>query len=147
VVEKPKDGSDVYLTIDPIIQKELESLVQRYHGYYNADSIAVTVLDPHTGKVTSMINYPTFNPNDFSQEYKLQPLTSQQRYLLEDDTRVDLPLYKLTGDVVSLANTEEREDLSMAKYYFENLLGPQVFENKNISYPYEPGSIFKSLTL
>jgi stage V sporulation protein D (sporulation-specific penicillin-binding protein) len=147
VVEKPKDGSDVYLTIDPIVQKELESLVQRYHGYYNADSIAVTVLDPHTGKVTAMINYPTFNPNDFGQEYKLQPLTNQQRYLIEDDTRVDLPLYKLTGDVVSLATTTERDDLTMAKYYFENLLGPQVFVNKNISYPYEPGSVFKSLTL
>jgi len=147
VVEKPKDGSDIYLTIDPIIQKELESLVKRYYEFYNADSIAVTLLDPHTGKVKSMINYPTFNPNDYSQEYKLKPLTSGQRYLIDDETRIDLPLYKLEDDVVSLANSEERVDLTLPKYYFENLIWPQVFVNKNISYPYEPGSIFKTLTL
>ncbi len=147
VVEKPKDGSDVYLTIDPIIQKELESLVQRYFGYYNADSIAVTLLDPHTGKVKSMINYPTFNPNDYSQEYKLKPLTSGQRYLIDDDTRVDTPIYKLSWDVVSIATSEERLDLSLPKYYFENQIWPQVFVNKNISYPYEPGSVFKTLAL
>lgn len=147
VVEKPKDGSDVYLTIDPLIQKELESIIKRYHGYFNADSIAVTVLDPHTGKVRSMVNYPTFNPNEFDQEYVLKPLTASQRYLLDDDTRVDLPLYKLSGDVVSLATVDERLDLSIPKYYFQNLLWPQIFVNKNISYPYEPGSIFKAITL
>ncbi len=148
VVEKPKDGSDVYLTIDPIVQKELESIVRRYHGYFNADSIAVTVLDPHTWKVASMINYPTFNPNEYADEYSLKPLTETHRYLLEDGTRIDNPIYKLSWDVVELvANSDERYDLSIPKYYFENILWPQVFVNKNISYPYEPGSIFKALTL
>lgn len=146
-VEQPEDWSDVYLTIDPIIQKEVETIAKNYHRYFWADSIAITVLSPHSWKVTSLVNYPTFNPNEYEQAYKLNPLTVREKYLIDDPTRIDTPVYVLSWTDLHQSTSEERQDISKKKYFFENLLWPQVFIDKNISFPYEPWSIFKALTL
>jgi cell division protein FtsI/penicillin-binding protein 2 len=47
-IDQPEHGVDVYLTIDPVIQKELESTMAYYLDAFRADSVAVTVLDPFT---------------------------------------------------------------------------------------------------
>ncbi len=146
-VEQPEDWDDVYLTVDPIVQKEIETIGKNFRNYFWADSVAITVLDPHTWKVVSLVNSPTFNPNEYEDEYKLNPLTIQQRYLVEDPTRIDIPIYVLSGTDLHQANSLERKDITKKKYYFNNLLWPQVFIDKNIAFPYEPWSIFKSLTL
>jgi len=39
-----------------------------------ADSVAVTVIDPRTGKIKAMVNAPDFNPNDVGQAYRLRPI-------------------------------------------------------------------------
>ncbi len=147
VVEQPQNGSDVYLTIDPIVQKEVETIVRKRHGYLAADSIAVTILDPNTGKVESLVNYPTYNPNSYADAYKMKPLTRADRFVVEDETRIDVPVFVMSGSQLLAATTEQRKDLTLKKYFFENYLWPQVFVDKNISYPYEPGSVFKSLAL
>lgn len=147
IVEKPVDWEDVYLTIDPIIQKELESISKRFYNSLYADSIAITILDPTTWHVKSLTNYPTFNPNEYADAYKLKPVTWAQRYLVDDESRIDIPLFALSGTQLLPVTADQRQDLSIKKYFFENLLWPQVFVDKNISYPYEPGSVFKSITL
>lgn len=63
-IQKPEDGADVYLSIDPIIQKEIELIALSNLEALRADSVAVTVLDPWTGKIKAMVNAPDFNPND-----------------------------------------------------------------------------------
>ncbi|MBN2710688.1 MAG: transpeptidase family protein [Calditrichaceae bacterium] len=56
-------GNDVFLTIDKniqtIVEDELESGVKNAHA---ATGMAV-VLDPYSGAVLAMANYPRFNPN------------------------------------------------------------------------------------
>jgi cell division protein FtsI/penicillin-binding protein 2 len=66
---------------------------------------------------------------------------------LEDDTYIDIPILIETGGKLKVATLNERKDLNLKKYIFKNLLGPQVFVDKNISMPYEPGSVFKTFTL
>ena len=147
VVDQPQNGSDVYLTIDPIIQKEVETIARDWHGYMAADSVAITILDPHTGKVKSLVNYPTYNPNSYADAYTMKPLTREDRFIVEDETRIDTPVFVMSGTQLLPATTDQRQDLTLKKYFFENYLWPQVFVDKNISYPYEPGSVFKSLAL
>ncbi|MBU4484276.1 transpeptidase family protein [bacterium] len=64
--EEQSDIGDVYLTIDKTIQfiaeKELKKTVERW----NAKGGVVVVLDPYTGEILAMANYPTFNPNHYS---------------------------------------------------------------------------------
>ncbi len=60
--EEPIDGFDVSLTIDIdlqiILDDELGNSVSKYRA---ADGIAI-LMDPHTGEILAMSNYPSFNP-------------------------------------------------------------------------------------
>ena len=146
-IEQPQDGSDVYLTIDPVIQREGEEIAKRFMQEFNADSVAITILEPETGKITALINYHTFDPNDPSDAYTLKPLSYDQHYLIDNLTFIDIPLYYLSWEQLIQAKTDERGLTGHQKYVFENGIGPQVFIDKNIWYPYEPGSVFKAFTL
>lgn len=63
-IVEPRDGRDIYLTIDwriqEIAEEELESGVQKF----NARSGGVIVLDTENGTVLAMANVPRFDPND-----------------------------------------------------------------------------------
>ena len=146
-IAQPRHGVDVYLTIDPVIQKEVESWIRYYQQAFRADTIAITILDPNNGKIKALANYPTFNPNDPDPAYRLRPLTYDERYIIEDETYIDIPVFLMSGGDLRQAFIEERKDPFTKKYIFENYLWPQVFVDKNIWFPYEPGSIFKALTL
>jgi len=122
VIEKSVDGTDIYLTIDPIIQKEIEVIARYYQYSFIADSVAVTVLDPRTGKVKALVNAPDFDPNRIGDEYKLVPLGADEQRLAENLTFIDIPLYYLSGDKMVQAIVKERNLPSVKKYYFENYL-------------------------
>lgn len=146
-IEQPIQGNDIYLTIDPVIQKEVESLVEHYQKELRADSVSVLIIEPHTGKIKAMANAPTFNPNEYEKSYILRPITYDERPLLDDLTYVDIPVFLLSWETLRQASIDERSQSPEKKYVFDNYLGPQTFVDKNISFPYEPGSIFKALTL
>lgn len=59
-------GSDVHLTLDTAIQhmaeKELEAAVLKYRGKAGV----VVVVDPFTGEILALANYPSFNPNNYN---------------------------------------------------------------------------------
>jgi cell division protein FtsI (penicillin-binding protein 3) len=61
-------GADVHLTIDNSIQylaeKELENAVTKNR----AKAGVAIVVEPFTGEVLALANYPSFNPNNFSKE-------------------------------------------------------------------------------
>lgn len=144
----PIDGEDVYLTINPFVQKKVENLMEHYLREFNADSISVLVMDPFSGDVIASANAPTFNPNNPQASYALKPLTPEDAYIVTNDSYVDIPVYYLdTGDKLKQATFAERSSVSGDKYVAKNMLGAQVFIDKNIAFPYEPGSIMKPFTV
>lgn len=146
-IQKAEDGQDIYLSIDPIIQKEIELIAQFHLDTLRADSVAVTVIDPRTWKVKAMVNAPDFNPNDVWQAYKLRPVWFDQQQIVQNPTYMDVPLLYLSGEKLIQATFNDRTLPWVKKYYFENYLWPQTFVNKNISLPYEPWSIMKWVTM
>lgn len=66
------DGSDVYLTIDYNIQLEAESLLKKAKDKLDMDSGQIIVLQPTTGKILALANFPTFNLNEYSKEDNLE---------------------------------------------------------------------------
>lgn len=58
----PKDGLHAILTIDAAIQEKLEEQLRERVTFHNADSAVGLVMDPRTGEVLAMANYPTFEP-------------------------------------------------------------------------------------
>ncbi len=62
--ERP--GRNVTLTIDHQIQANAEQVLARTVHEYGARGAAAIVLDPRTGAVLAMANYPTFDANRFA---------------------------------------------------------------------------------
>lgn len=66
----PKDGYDIVLTIDEVIQyiaeKELEKAIKKH----NAKGGSIVVMNPHTGEILALANRPTFDPNDTKSRVK-----------------------------------------------------------------------------
>lgn len=55
-------GKDVELTIDSVLQFEAGQAVKHAVELNNASSGAVVVIEPGTGNILAMANYPTFDP-------------------------------------------------------------------------------------
>jgi cell division protein FtsI/penicillin-binding protein 2 len=142
-----KDGDNIYLTIDVGIQKEVETIAQNYLEQFKADAISVMVYDPNNGQVKASVNVPTFNPNNYNDAYILKPLGQENAHIIDDLTYIDVPVYILSGGTYKLATVSERQDITLPKYLPTNTYGSQVFVDKNISTPFEPGSIFKAFTM
>ncbi len=67
IVEVPKNGYDVYLTIDTNIQMALEQVMTQVEEQYEPERIMAIVADPKSGEILAMSNRPSFNPNFYEQ--------------------------------------------------------------------------------
>jgi cell division protein FtsI (penicillin-binding protein 3) len=94
VESQPQAGQDIRLTIDARIQfvaeREVKKMVQTHHAKWGS----AVAIDPHTGDILALANFPTFDPNE----------------------------------------PPKKEDL-------------QARENMAVTAPFEPGSVFKVITL
>lgn len=70
----PKDGDTVILTIDPFIQKEVETILQRAMEQYQADSGQAIVMDPFTGRIVALANTPLFERNQYGAVFSKEPI-------------------------------------------------------------------------
>lgn len=64
------NGGDVeklILSIDPNIQFKIEETLRQAIEKWEAKGGSAIVMDPATGKILAMANYPDFNPNEYAQ--------------------------------------------------------------------------------
>lgn len=61
----PKPGDNIVLTIDLALQRQVEQILQAQLKKVNSPSGSVVVMDPNTGAIKAMANYPTYNPSKF----------------------------------------------------------------------------------
>lgn len=65
-VRVPKqDGKNVVLSIDRNIQSKVEQALVAASERTGAPNVSAIVMDPYTGKVMAMANYPTYNPAEY----------------------------------------------------------------------------------
>lgn len=62
---KPVDGLNVELTIDLMVQHEIEEQVAQIVQECNPKSVSILVSEPSTGFILGLANYPFFDPNEF----------------------------------------------------------------------------------
>lgn len=61
-----EDGKNVVLSIDRNIQAQTEKILKAKLEASGAKDGSVIVMDPQTGKIMVMANYPTYNPSEYS---------------------------------------------------------------------------------
>jgi len=65
VEQAPTAGATVELTIDLFLQHIAERELKTAVDAHRASGGTVIVMDPHTGEILALANYPTYNPNAF----------------------------------------------------------------------------------
>ncbi len=133
-IRQAEDGADIILSIDRIIQGQVEKILEEDLDKYKADFGQIIVVEPKTGRILAMVNGPSFDPNEYGKVF-LQYEVSQEQYEkdLDDETyNKRIPLV-----------TDKKGNL----FRYFNTWGPQVFRNKIVSDSYEPGSVMKALTM
>jgi stage V sporulation protein D (sporulation-specific penicillin-binding protein) len=65
VVTQPVDGQRVTLTLDIPLQRKLEDTLQAGLKRAQSKSGSALILDPSSGAIVAMANYPTYNPGEF----------------------------------------------------------------------------------
>lgn len=151
VIESAEDGADVTLTIDRAIQLQVERILGAGVDRYNADSGQAIVVNPETGAILAMANYPTFNPNVYGDVFERvkYDLTEEEKENIYVTGTEEEPKYwhyiQVDPDVrIELFPDEEEEGVW---YAYANDVGPEVYKNKTLQEVYEPGSIFKPLAM
>lgn len=90
----PREGKDIVLTIDTGVQQKVEEILRKGVEDQRATSGTAILMNPKTGEIISMANYPSYDGNEFWRNQELW-----------------------------------------------------IYKNKAVSDVYEPGSIFKPITV
>ncbi len=136
------DGDSIVLTVDRIVQREVEKILKEQVEKFRADSGQVIIMNPFSGAIIAMANYPSFDPNVYTDSYELRSIDEGEA------VQKTTPLFKKDERGKYIAVTrEEREDETIQKYAYSNRFGSGVFKNKAVSEFYEPGSVFKPIVM
>jgi len=65
--QEPRNGADVVLTIDRVVQRSAERCLEQALREYEAEGGCIIVMDPRTGAVLAMAILPGFDPNSYAQ--------------------------------------------------------------------------------
>jgi cell division protein FtsI/penicillin-binding protein 2 len=66
VLQQPTSGDDVTLTVDMGMQKQLEDTLKQGLKDAKSDSGSALIMDPNTGAVKAMANWPTYDPAHYA---------------------------------------------------------------------------------
>jgi cell division protein FtsI/penicillin-binding protein 2 len=66
VITQPKPGTQVVLTIDVGLQEQVEDVLKRQVESTKAKAGSVVIMDPSSGAIKAMANYPTYDPSQFA---------------------------------------------------------------------------------
>lgn len=65
-VDEAEDGEDIQLTLDPVIQRETERVLNGVGETYLPKGATAIVVDPRSSEVLAMANWPPVDPADLS---------------------------------------------------------------------------------
>ncbi len=131
---RAENGADVVLSIDRVIQGQLEKILADDIRRFEADAGQIIVIEPETGRILAMVHQPTFDPNQYTKAFSQYEITEEQyQFDMENENfNKRIP-------------TIQTETGQYFRYF--NTWGPLVFRNRIVADTYEPGSVMKAVTI
>lgn len=150
--------ANITLTIDRNIQKKVEEIIDADIETYRANKISAIVMDPKTWEILAMATNPRYNPNSPSDVFELEKVTFMKypnppidllwfRVFTIDNVNWKEYYYDNKKILLREISREELWDNNLEKYVFVNKDWPGAYKNDIIQDLYEPGSIFKPITM
>ena len=70
-IDSNNEGTDLFLTLDYNIQFQAEKLLKEAYQNRNFEEGTIIVVEPDSGRILALANFPNFNPNQYSKEQSL----------------------------------------------------------------------------
>jgi len=155
LIQPAVDGDDIVLTIDRSMEMTIENMLEKAVKDYRADSGQVIVMEPNTGRIMAMAHYPSFDPNNFSsaldtEEINLSPEEISNLVPIEgEENRFWFYRNVIAHDRYMVIREEiQNNDKTFYIYKrYKNWIGLEAYQNKAVAGAYEPGSVFKPITM
>jgi stage V sporulation protein D (sporulation-specific penicillin-binding protein) len=61
----PKNGDNLVLTLNLSMQEQMEQILQKEYKSTNSQGISALIMNPNTGQVDAMANYPSYDPSNY----------------------------------------------------------------------------------
>jgi cell division protein FtsI/penicillin-binding protein 2 len=95
--QSPEDGDDIILTIDQTIQYISETKLKEAVIKYGAESGNLIVMDPKTGAIIAMAQYPSYNPNEYFKEEDMSVFLNSGIHSVYEPGSVQKPITMAIG--------------------------------------------------
>lgn len=110
VLTQPKDGADVYLTINHHLQAIAEEEIEKGVKKVGAKAGWAVMMNPHNGEIYCMAQYPFFDPMKYSQYYNDENMLEHTKIKAICDCFEPGSTFKaITASLGLLANEELRK--------------------------------------
>jgi cell division protein FtsI (penicillin-binding protein 3) len=107
LVNHPEDGADVYLTINHTIQAIAEEEIERAVKSAGAKSGWAVMMNPNTGEIYALAQYPFFDPSDYRAYYNDPKLSSATKvHAITDCFEPGSTMKPISIAIAMLANEE-----------------------------------------
>lgn len=61
----PTNGKNIVLTLDLSMQAQMEKILQQDYQNTKSQGLSAVIMDPNTGQIKAMANYPTYDPSNY----------------------------------------------------------------------------------
>lgn len=111
-----RDGDSLVLTIDRVIQHEVEKILREANEQFRADNGSAIVIEPKTGKILAMATVPDFNPNEYGKTEDLSLFMNQNISIPYEPGSIMKPITMAIGlDTGKVSPTTEYTDTGVIK--------------------------------
>ncbi len=107
ILALPEDGADIYLTINHYLQAVAEEEIAKAVQKANAKGGCAILMDPYTGEILALAQYPFFDPSDY-RKYFNDPLLREETKVkgVSDAYEPGSTLKPITIAIALMANEE-----------------------------------------
>lgn len=92
-----RDGASLVLSLDRVIQYEVEKILHEANEAFRADSATAIIMEPKTGKILAMATIPDFNPNEYGKTEDLSLFMNQSVSLPYEPGSIMKPITMAIG--------------------------------------------------
>ncbi|NGX38299.1 MAG: Penicillin-binding protein 2 [Chlamydiae bacterium] len=109
VIEKPQNGADIYLTVNHCLQTIAEEEIETQVKKAEAKRGWAIMMDPHSGEVLALAQFPFFNPKEYRDYFNDEKLLEETQVKAITDPFEPGSTMKVITMAISLMANKEME--------------------------------------